>query len=194
MNSDIGTSFSYLRMAVTVIDPEEINEVKDAALKTLESIEGFLSLSYFKDVESPSLFVSVAHYASPEVMMTAYNRLQEDMVYDKVAAKLSSPMEIGWFDVYGGFGEGFEEAVPGEMCSISIRTASPGMGSELANETVGIFKNISAMPGFRGCVIGVNRNIQEQVIGICLWEDASSFEASIPDRETYEINLYQRGL
>ncbi len=194
MNSQLGTTFSYMQMSVTVIDPEEIIEVRDAALKTLDGIEGFLSLSYFEDVESPSNFVSVAHYASPEAMTAAYTKLQEDRVYDKLAQKLSHPMEIEWLDVYGGFGKGFRDADVGEMCSISIRTASPGMGADLAKETADIFKNISAMQGFRGCVIGVNRNIQEQVIGICLWDDAASFEASIPDRETYEINLYQRGL
>lgn len=76
------------------------------------------------------------------------------------------------------------------VLSYSTRFADPGYAKDLITELTQIFQSLEFIPGFHGWAITQNATLAEEISGLVWWADRTSFEASLPHVEFYEIMVY----
>lgn len=82
----------------------------------------------------------------------------------------------------------------GSFASVSVRVAEPGHGSDLREELSFIFSELAEIPGYLGSFVCRNEGLMEESIGVVFWENRRAFDASLPNKMTYQVEIYRRML
>lgn len=91
-------------------------------------------------------------------------------------------------------GATFDETEIGSYLSISERYAAPGHGPDLDEDLARVFAELRLGQGFSGSLRGYKVGLEEDRLGIVLWETKEAFEATLPTMPIYEVQLYRRVL
>jgi hypothetical protein len=82
----------------------------------------------------------------------------------------------------------------GAFASVSVRVAEPGRGADLLGELSDIFGELAQIPGYLGSFVCRNEGLTEESIGVVFWKSRRSFDASLPNKMTYQVQIYRRVL
>lgn len=190
------TAMGHVMTLATVWAPSDKFEVltrfQDDAFDVLHDLEGFFSVSVWKDLDFPERYAVLLHYASWETAEKAAELAGEAEIIDKAYAAVDVPPEVMrvLIDYRNGVSPGRVDI--GQVLSISRRRAEPGHGGLLEKEVEDVFESMKYMDGFLGSIFGTNEALRDEVVGIAFWADRKSFDRSLPELVPYEIRLYER--
>ncbi|HRF60731.1 MAG TPA: hypothetical protein PLH94_12575 [Fimbriimonadaceae bacterium] len=187
---------AHVMTVATVWAPSDkvdvLTRFQDDAFDVLHDLEGFFSVSVWKDLDFPERYAVLLHYASWEVAERAAELAADAEIIDKAYAAVESPPEVGRVLIDYRHGVSPGRVNIGQVLSISRRTAEPGHGRILEREVEGVFESMKYMDGYLGSVFGTNEALRDEVVGIAFWADRKSFDRSLPELVPYEIRLYER--
>lgn len=167
-----------------------LNEVTATASK----VSGFAGSSMWRDKDIPERYMLISVYADLASADKAFELMSEAMVLDRGYNLLETAPDNRRMLISREQGQDLAHTQIGELLSLSMRTSATGYGDELGAELEEIFQSLHVIPGFKGSTFGPNERLREEVIGIVLWSDLKSFQASMPAHVPYEIQLYERAL
>ncbi len=182
------------RSTFAAIDLEKMAQIRSRILGVMNSTPGFISNTLWERVEDPFSFLSIGHFSNLEDSILAWENLLKSPVMEVILDLMVEPSNTQRFIVKSKDGLGMEETVLGHFCSVSYRLADIGYGPSVIQELEGIFAELKMIPGFLGYAIGQLTDIEEEILGLAFWESRAAFEASIPKKSLYQINLFSRTL
>lgn len=176
------------------IDLDRMNSIRNKALGVLGQSSGLLSLTLWEKFDDPFAFMIATHFSSEEHSLTAWDNMLRSPVFEVVNDLLTETPSTLRFYVDWTTGLSLDASERGTFCSISTRIADLGFDPKLKEELKNIFEELKLIPGFKGGLTGQLVDVSDEILGLVLWESKLAFEASIPKKSMYRIDLYQRVL
>ncbi len=181
------------RVQLNELDALTLDDYASAARERLSTVEGFVGMGTWQRSDDPFAILIAYHYGGVEaaerglVALTGIRLLTEQQSADY------RPADVLRVKVRGNHGCRMHEVPTGAYLSISVRVSDPGYGVELEEEIERIFDELQLMPGYLGSLHGPNDVLDEEIVGLVLWESAEAFAASIPpSARNFEVRLYRR--
>lgn len=176
------------------IDLERMAAIREKLRKSLAINDGLLSLTLWEMHSDPFAFVSLGHFSNEADSLAAWDSMLRSPVMDVVMELMSDPPNSLRFYVRSKTGANLDSLPVGSFCSVSTRIADLGFEQRLIDELGNIFEELKHIPGFLGGMTGQLTEVAEEVLGLAFWESKHAFEASLPKKAMYRIDLYQRVL
>ena len=185
---------SLTRARFAQIDLERMNVIRNKALNVLNESPGLLSMTLWEKFDDPFSFMIASHFSNEDHSLTAWDNILRSPVFEIVNDLLTDTPSTNRFYIDWATGQSLDVAAPGTFCSISTRIADLGFGPQLKEELRNIIIELKLIPGFLGGITGQLTDVSDEILGLIVWESKSAFEASIPKKSMYRIDLYQRVL
>lgn len=176
------------------IDLDTMSALRTRVLGVLASVPGYVSTSIWEDVEDPFAFLMIGHFKTEDDSLKAWDLIIRSPVMEVIGDLLVDAPNSQRFYVRGTAGLPLESTKPGQFLSVSTRVADLGYSSDVLDELALIFEELKMIPGFLGFVTGQMTEIEDEVLGLAFWESRPAFEASIPKKAMYRIDLFSRVL
>lgn len=176
------------------IDLDRLSVLKSKVLGVLESVPGFVSVSLWERHDDPFSFMTVGHFASLEDSLAGWDAIVRSPVMEVINELLSEAPNQLRFKIVDAGGLKLEELRTGTFCSLSTRVAGLGFATDIIKELQGIFTELKMIPGFLGYATGQLTEVKEEVIGLAFWDSKTAFEASLPKKSMYRIDLFTKVL
>jgi heme-degrading monooxygenase HmoA len=176
------------------LQPSNTNIVQlhDKFMREVSKVDGFISSSIWASLAEPTEFAMLNHYRAKEAAENALQLASEGDFLNLATRAFSSPLDIKQNIVTYERGTDPGDMARGSFMSLSDRSADPGHGPDLEAELKRIFTELEAIEGFRGAVVCHNCMLEEEVMGIVLWDKVEAFLQSLPSKILYEVKLYTR--
>lgn len=160
------------------------------ARKHVKADPNLLSVSLWMDCDLPGLYCSLLHCGqsgshTPDCVPEGLERFEEAVTQVGIPDLLQARIEKRMGAAPG-------KSKIGELMSISVRSAEPGLGSHILDELSDIFQSLTVIDGFAGCAYGRSVTLDEEIVGMAFWTDRRAFDRSLPKKTLYEVRLYQR--
>lgn len=182
------------RARFTEIDMDRMSAIRAKAMTALAKVPGVISMTLWERHDDPFAFLTLGHFATEADSLQAWDALMRSPVIEVVNDLMSETPNATRFFVRWQSGLVIDDAQVGTFMSMSTRIADMGYSPELLLELQGIFEELKMIPGFLGGLTGQMIEIPDEVLGMALWGSISAYEASIPKKAMYKIDLYQRVL
>lgn len=153
-----------------------------------------MSMTVWERHDDPFGFMTVGHFQTEADSLRAWDTLIASPVMDVVSEIMSEVPNTLRFFVRSKTGVSIENAQAGTFCSLSARIADIGYGPAMLKELNGIFEELKLIPGFLGGITGQHSEVSDEILGLAFWETKTAFEASLPKKNLYRIDLFQRVL
>lgn len=176
------------------IDLETMASLRNRVLNVFSGVPGFISTSIWEQVEDPFSFLMVGHFSSVDDSLKAWDLIVRSPVMEVIGDLLVEAPNSQRFFLRRSSGLSLENTKPGHFLSLSARLADMGYGRDVLDELDRIFTELKLIPGFLGYVTGQMTEIEDEVLGLAFWESRQAYEASIPKKALYKIDLYTRAL
>jgi hypothetical protein len=172
----------------------DLAEYQAAAMERLQELDGFQGTSFWLQTDDPSKMLQVYEYASLEAAEQGLVRIVEGDLPIKSSEMMSGPADVIRMRVTAWHGDACQRTPLGSYLSLSIRTGDPGMGKQLDEDLEMVFGEMQVINGYIGAVRGCNDVLEEEIIGIALWNTEDAFRQSLPKKTLYEVKLYSKVL
>lgn len=179
----------------SLVRDEDAAAVEDFGLSIRRQMgmdPSYRSLSVWKDADFPGRFLTLLHLSTESVVELASANLSDTPEFEALSRSHLAPADIRVLTVRHRRGGTPTNVEIGGFLSLSMRKSEPGYSDELRAELVDIFESLQYIDGYVGSVIGPNQAVVEEVLGVVLWTNRRSFEASIPGPSPYEVRLFER--
>jgi len=155
-------------------------------------IPGRKSISLWRDLEAEGRFATVGEYDSAEDVEKQLETLDEGGLLETILEIVDSAPDLRIFRIDGHSGLTPQAAPLASFMSLSIRRADPGLGAEIESEVSQIFESLAFTPGYLGGLWGPNLALEEEVLGMALWETREAYASTLPAKPIYELMLFER--
>ncbi len=182
------------RARFATIDLERMASLRARVVKVVSAVPGFVSSSMWEMHDDPFSFLNLVQFATEEDSLKAWDTMVRSPVMEILANLMSEAPNTMRFFVRKKTGLSLEDTKVGHFVSLSTRISGLGYESNLLKEINDIFEELRLIPGYLGSLTGQHTDIAEEVLGLVFWENKQAFEASLPKKTLYRINLYQRVL
>lgn len=155
---------------------------------------GFLGTSVWRSLSGDGEFVRMTAYESVAALDASYESMLASGFLERAVQRYGvAPDVTRCLPVYSasGFAFGAGEDAAGYL-TLSMRAMDLGEGPAWVEKLKYNFTEISLIPGFSGCWIGVTDDVPDEVTGLALWQTEGSARSSIPDSPHYEIKVFGR--
>lgn len=176
------------------IDIDRLSAIRTKAMGVLKGVPGTLSLTLWEKHSDPFAFAIIGHFESEEGSIQAWDALTRSPVMEIVTDLMSETPNSERFYVLESTGTSLDSLPVGSFGSISARIVDIGYGRKIADELSQIFEDLKLIPGFLGGLVGQHLEVSDEILGLAYWSSVPSFEASLPKKSMYKIDLYQRVL
>lgn len=150
-----------------------------------------LGSSLWQRAEDMSVMLSMILLPSEDNLAPFVQTISESAVEFGISA-LSQPADVKPIRVVKSSGLHPYEAALHSIASISMRVSDPGSAQTLLDDYDMVFNELAPIPGLRGWLYGQTVNLDEEVIGIAIWDDEASLESSIPAKSSYQVISYRK--
>jgi len=182
------------RAKFATLDIERMTAVRKKALNVLAEVSGMLSTTLWERHDDPFGFMTVGHFQTEADSLAAWNALVASPVMDVMAEIMTEVPNTLRFYVNSQTGVSIEKTHEGTFCSLSTRIADIGYGPAMLKELKGIFEELKFIHGFQGGITGQMIDVSDEILGLAFWDSKDAFEASLPKKSMYRIDLFQRVL
>jgi hypothetical protein len=165
---------------------------EDRITALLGGIEGFEGFTLWQGVADPTNILGIYEYATREAAEEGMRVYALNPVLDEAVEFSTEPMQIRQVVAKEVDGKLPSQSEEGHVISLSFRVASPGLSEELQEDLDRVFDSLRLTPGYLGSVRGCLESLEDEAVGIVLWEDSLAFSRSLPARGPYEVQLYRR--
>jgi len=163
------------------------------ATQRLATVDGAQGMSVWRNVRQPNAVLIAYEYRDIQaaekglVALTGIRLLAETQTAD------FQPADVLRVRVVGRHGPSLVKSPKNSYLSMSVRVADPGYGPDLTEEIERIFTELEFIPGHVGSVFGPNDSLDEEIVGIVMWDSYQAFQSSLPPGHApYEVRLFDR--
>lgn len=158
-----------------------------------ENLPGFRSMCIWRDCDLPLRYAVTFHedVESPASLGIWPELMRSEEMFDELVSHEVAP-DVRHIVVHNHHMAAPSDVPLGGWMSVSVRVAEIGYGEELAEELGEIFVQLRDLEGYQGSMIGRLYGLEEEVVGIVLWNNEAGFERSVPKKSMYEVRLFQR--
>jgi hypothetical protein len=176
------------------IDLNRMSDVRQKALNVLSDVPGLMSMTIWERHDDPFAFMAIGHFSTEDDSLKAWDLLVGSPVMEVISALMSETPSTVRFYVNDHHGTTLEKTKLGNFCSASTRIADLGYGTDLQDELASIFTELRLIGGFLGSITGELTEVSDEILGLAFWASKKAFDASLPAKTLYRIDLYQRVL
>ena len=166
----------------------------DRVYEDMGSFKGFRGLSAWSEVNREGRGLGIYHYADSQSAEEGLRRIVEDEAMIESMVRLTDTPDVINFEVTAKDGFDMDHTGPNAYLSLSERFSAPGFGSDLDQDLNRVFSELRLVPGYLGSIRGFKVGLEEERIGIVLWESREAFEASLPNQPMYHVQLFRRAI
>lgn len=179
-----------IRVPQTSASALEGRESRISAL--LEEVDGFEGFTLWQGVADPTQVLGIYEYTTREAAEEGMRVYALNPVLDEAVEFSDEPMQINQVVAKEVDGRLPSQSEEGNVLSLSFRVASPGLSEELQEDLDQVFDSLRLTKGYLGSVRGYLESLEDEAVGLVLWEDPLAFDRSLPDRRSYEVQLFRR--
>lgn len=164
-----------------------MNAVQETGLLDLAE-----AITLWESTKTPGDLMVIHRYANEEMADRSIELLSNSSFMGQIVSLVDSPPDIRRYRIAGERGKREFEIVLGQVLSVSIRQADPGLGWDLDEELARILDEISYIDGYLGSLHGRSVAVHEEILSIALWETEKAFCESVPGHQMFTVSAYRR--
>jgi hypothetical protein len=181
-----------LIQAPIAADIEEMEEYQTEAIKRLKTLKGFRGASMWLQADDPSRMLQVYEYADLDSAEAGLKRIVSADLPVRSRSLMTGPADVMRMRVLGWHGTAVETSPIGTLLSISVRLGEPGLGDDINRDLETVFEELKVIDGYIGAIRGCNDVLEEEIVGIALWDNTEAFDRSLPKKAMYHVKLYRK--
>jgi len=176
----------------------EIHEREAVVAMYMQAVEesGILAVAeavtVWESTEDQGAFLVLHRYADEAKADESIELLSTSSFMGQLVNLVDTPPDIRRYRVAGERGKRECDVAVGNILSLSIRQADPGLGWDLDAELARILDEIAFIDGYLGSLHGRSVAVHEEILSIALWENESAFRKSVPGHQLFTVEPYVR--
>lgn len=156
----------------------------------LEEIDGFRSLTVWRDADDDCAHLLLSHYADPETAVEGLKMLTRGHLLTDYVDSLTGPPDVRQVAIRARNG-----TAPGRVergGHLSISTQLPSNQEAAQQDLEDVLASLLFLEGCLGTAHGENASRQGELVGIAFWSSASAYQASVSEHPPYPVRLFRR--
>jgi len=175
--------------------PDQFEAILEHTLRLrelLSEVEGVRSVTIWADADLPERYGLLVQYADEESAVLGLETVSSSQVFETILQTIPSVPDILRVAIWRERAFHPGNVAIGGYFSYSARTAEPGHVNDLLEEMYVVFESLTVIEGFAGYAIAQNATLDDEVVGLVLWQSRKAFEESLPKKTLYEVKLWER--
>lgn len=153
---------------------------------------GLLSLTIWESIQQPDLWLGLFHHDSEEHREASMVAFIESPLFDHLQKFMTDVPDIRVITVDAGSGSPAGATKVGDFLSVVTHDTPMGEGVFTAHEAVQIMRDMEAVPGWLGSMIGRSVVIENEVYNLSFWSDQEAMQTELPLRFDTYVHLLRR--
>ena len=191
-NGHVNEALVLAKLTIHKLDEPTSERYYEQIRPVLKEVDGFLGVGLWRSAESGGKHVAIYRYRDFASADAGLEAVSDHRSLTSAQSVLTTPADVHRCRYLCASGQPLTDAPIGTYLSLSVRTAEPGYGTDLAAEVERIFEELELIDGYLGSYIGMNDTLEEEVLGMVTWTQEHAFRSSVPMRPPYDVQLFRR--